>query len=95
MYICVDNYNLTIKTITTMARIEISLNEYNNLKNTIEQNNQIILQQSKKINELEEYGNHLHNELNDFINGTAFYDRVFKWDKIIGDLKMALEKKIN
>lgn len=75
-----------------MARIEISLKEYNELKDSIKtlEKKQIICDKiiAKYQNEKQE----LIEELNDLINETGFLNRVFQWKKTTKNAQEILKK---
>lgn len=75
-----------------MARIEISLNEYETLKENIKKLEETNVQLEKAINEISNNNKELFDELQEIVNATAFVDRVFKWKKIIQNAKKLLKK---
>lgn len=75
-----------------MTRIEISLKEYNELKETIKTLEEKNLNGEKALNELSRINSELYNELQEIVEGAAFFDRVFKWNKTIQNAKNIIEK---
>lgn len=75
-----------------MARIEISLNEYETLKENIKKLEETNVQLEKAINEISNSNKELFDELQEIVNATAFVDRVFKWKKTIQNAKKILKK---
>ena len=75
-----------------MARIEISLEEYNDLKENISIRDKQIHDQEHEIIELEKLNLELFSELYDIVNGAAVFDRVFKWNKTIENAQILLKK---
>jgi len=75
-----------------MARIEISLNEYETLKENIKKLEETNVQLEKAMNEISNSNKELFDELQEIVNGTAFVDRVFKWKKTIQNAKKILKK---
>lgn len=75
-----------------MARIEISLKEYNELKNTIKTLENEKVEKEKVILELNETIDELFDELDNVINGSAFFERLFRWKTITQNAQEILEK---
>jgi hypothetical protein len=75
-----------------MARIEISLKEYNELKNTIETLENEKVEKEKVIRELNETIDELFDELDNVVNGSAFFERLFRWKTITQNAQEILEK---
>ena len=75
-----------------MTRIEISLEEYNDLKQNIEIRDKQLHEQEHEVLELEKLNLELYSELYDIVNGAAVFDRVFKWNKTIENAKTLLKK---
>ena len=75
-----------------MARIEISLDEYNKLKETIKELEDENLKKEKNIFELNQTIDDLFGELDNIVNGTAFFERIFNWSNIIQNAQEILEK---
>lgn len=75
-----------------MTRIEISLEEYNDLKENISIRDKELHEQEHNILELEKLNIELFSELYDIVHGAAVYDRLFKWDKTTENAKILLEK---
>lgn len=73
-----------------MARIEISLEEYNELKNTIKRLENENGEQLKNIQHLNDLLIVYREELDEIINSSAFFDRVFKWDEVTKNAKKIL-----
>lgn len=73
-----------------MARIEISLEEYNELKNTIKRLENENGEQLKNIQHLNDLLNVYREELDEIINSSAFFDRVFKWGEVTKNAKKIL-----
>lgn len=75
-----------------MTRIEINLKEYNELKDSIKTlekkqmiYDEIIMKHQNDKHELIE-------ELNDLVNETGFFNRVFQWKKITKNAQEILKK---
>lgn len=66
-----------------MARIEISLDEYNALKDRIVELEKNIAKQDKTIEEQSSYIDELEETMEFILHGTTWLDRVFKWKTII------------
>lgn len=66
-----------------MARIEISLDEYNGLKQKINELEASIADKNKKIEELGELSFEAQESLKMLINNTTWMERVFQWKKLI------------
>ena len=75
-----------------MARIEISLDEYNELKETIKKLENNVGEQLMAIQELNSQIFILYEELDNIVNNTAFFDRVFKWKETIHNAEEILKK---
>lgn len=75
-----------------MTRIEISLDEYNELKKSISDKDNEIHKQEHIIIELEKMNLDLYSELYDIVNGAAIFDRLFNWNKTIKDAEMLLKE---
>ena len=74
-----------------MARIEISLEEYNELKNTIQKLETEIVDKDKIIEELKTINDDIYAELEDIIDST-FLERIFQWTILTESAKEILEK---
>lgn len=66
-----------------MARIEISLDEYNSLKQKINELEASIVDKNKKIEELDELSFEAQEALKMLINNTTWVERVFQWKKLV------------
>ena len=66
-----------------MARIEISLDEYNGLKQKINELEASIADKNKKIEELGELSFEAQESLKMLINNTTWMERVFQWKKLV------------
>ena len=75
-----------------MARIEISLEEYNELKDTISKLEQNNLENEKAIQEMNDVLTEMYDELYDLVNETGFLNRVFAWNKTTQNAQEILEK---
>lgn len=75
-----------------MARIEISLEEYNGLKDTISKLEQNNLENEKAIQEMNDVLTDMYDELYDLVNETGFLNRVFAWNKTTQNAREILEK---
>ena len=75
-----------------MARIEISLEEYNGLKDTISKLEQDNLENEKTIQEMNDVLTDMYDELYDLVNETGFLNRVFAWKKTTQNAREILEK---
>ena len=75
-----------------MARIEISLEEYNGLKDTISKLEQNNLENEKTIQEMNDVLTDVYDELYDLVNETGFLNRVFVWNKTTQNARKILEK---
>ena len=75
-----------------MARIEISLEEYNVLKDTISKLEQNNLENEKAIQEMNDVLTDMYDELYDLVNETGFLNRVFAWNKTTQNAREILEK---
>ena len=75
-----------------MARIEISLEEYNGLKDTISKLEQNNLEKEKTIQEMNIVLTDMYDELRDLVNKTGFLNRVFAWNKTTQNAQEILEK---
>lgn len=75
-----------------MARIEISLDEYNDLKENISIRDNELHKLEHNILELEKINLELYSELYDIVFGAALYDRLIKWEKTIENAKLVLKK---
>lgn len=75
-----------------MARIEISLEEYNELKNTIQKLETEIVDKDKIIEELKTMGDELYAELDDIVIGSTLFERIFQWTILTESAKEILEK---
>ena len=78
-----------------MARIEISLEEYNGLKDTISKLEQDNLENEKTIQEMNDVLTEMYDELYDLVNETGFLNRVFQWKKTTQDAQEILKKYEN
>jgi hypothetical protein len=68
-----------------MARIEISLEEYNALKNKVKNLEEQIVIDSKEIKKYKDNFETLFFAIED-LEGEGLFDRVFKWKNIINSL---------
>ena len=75
-----------------MARIEISLEEYNELKNTIQKLETEIVDKDKIIEELKTMNDELYAELDDIVIGSTLFERIFQWTILTESAKEILEK---
>ena len=75
-----------------MARIEISLDEYNKLKDTITKLEQDNNKKEKEIQNLNVILDEIYDEVDVLVNETALFDRIFKWKETIQNLEEILEK---
>ena len=75
-----------------MARIEISLEEYNGLKNTIQKLETEIVDKDKMIEELKTMGDDLYAELEDIVIESTLFERIFQWTILTESAKEILEK---
>jgi hypothetical protein len=75
-----------------MARIEISLEEYNELKETIKKLENDVGKQLTANQELKSLLSNFYEELDNIVNNTAFFDRVFKWKETIHNAEEILKK---
>ena len=75
-----------------MARIEISLEEYNELKDTISKLEQNNVENEKTIQEMNDVLTEMYDELYDLVNETGFLNRVFAWNKTTQNAQEILEK---
>lgn len=68
-----------------MGRIEISLDEYNSLKNAIKENEK---KEAKFVKEKEELQERLacYADAIDYLRDVGFLDRIFKWNNVIADV---------
>lgn len=68
-----------------MGRIEISLDEYNSLKNVIKENEK---KEAKFVKEKEELQERLacYADSIDYLRDVGFLDRIFKWNNVIADV---------
>ena len=68
-----------------MGRIEISLDEYNSLKNVIKENEK---KEAKFVKEKEELQERLacYADAIDYLRDVGFLDRIFKWNNVIDDV---------
>lgn len=68
-----------------MGRIEISLDEYNSLKNVIKENEK---KEAKFVKEKEELQERLacYADAIDYLRDVGFLDRIFKWNNVIADV---------
>ncbi len=68
-----------------MGRIEISLDEYNSLKNVIKENEK---KEAKFVKEKEELQERLacYADAIDYLMDVGFLDRIFKWNNVIADV---------
>ena len=78
-----------------MARIEISLEEYNELKDTITKLERENIEKEKSIQELNTVLTDIYDELDDLVNETGFFNRVFQWKKTTQDAQEILKKYEN
>jgi uncharacterized coiled-coil protein SlyX len=75
-----------------MARIEVSLEEYNKWKNDIAELEKQNFQNEKTIQELNLVLTDIYEELNDLVEETCFFNRVFQWEKITRNARKILDK---
>ena len=75
-----------------MARIEISLEEYNNFKEQIKEQEKVILKMENKMVKLHEAQEILKQELHELVNHTTFIERLFKWKKIKVETNKLIKK---
>ena len=68
-----------------MGRIEISLDEYNSLKNVNKENEK---KEAKFVKEKEELQERLacYADAIDYLRDVGFLDRIFKWNNVIADV---------
>ncbi len=68
-----------------MGRIEISLDEYNSLKNVIKDNEK---KEAKFVKEKEELQERLacYADAIDYLRDVGFLDRIFNWNNVIADV---------
>ena len=68
-----------------MGRIEISLDEYNSLKNVIKENEK---KEAKFVKEKEELQERLacYADAIDYLMDVGLLDRIFKWNNVIADV---------
>lgn len=68
-----------------MGRIEISLDEYNSLKNVIKENEK---KEAKFVKEKEELQERLacYADAIDYLRDVGFLDRIFNWNNVIADV---------
>ena len=66
-----------------MARIEISLDEYNALKERIVELEKNISKQDKTIEEQSSYIGELEETIAFILHDTTWFDRIFNWKTII------------
>lgn len=66
-----------------MARIEISLDEYNALKERITKLEKNIAKQDKTIEEQSSYIDELEETIGFILHETTWFDRVFNWKTIV------------
>lgn len=78
-----------------MARIEISLEEYNELKDTISKLERENIEKEKSVQELNTALTDVYDELDDLVNETGFFNRVFQWKKTTQDAQKILKKYEN
>lgn len=78
-----------------MARIEISLEEYNELKDTITKLERENIEKEKSVQELNTVLTDIYDELDDLVNETGFFNRVFQWKKTTKDAQEILKKYEN
>lgn len=75
-----------------MARIEVSLEEYNKWKNDIAELEKQNFQNEKTIQELNLVLTDIYEELNDLVEETCFFNRVFQWEKMTRNARKILNK---
>ena len=66
-----------------MSRIEISIAEYDELKDKIKELENVIAEKNKTINYLSEMTYEAKESLKLLINRTTWAERVFQWKKLI------------
>ena len=76
-----------------MARIEISLTEYNGLRDKAKELEQVIAEKNKRIDELEEIAYESQESLKMLINRTTWAERVFQWKKLVDVINPDLYKE--
>lgn len=65
-----------------MARIEIPFDEYNEMKEEVNNLNKINYENEKQLINLQKNNVELCEALDEIINSTTFIERVFKWKNI-------------
>lgn len=76
-----------------MARIEISLTEYNDLRDKVKELEQVIAEKNKRIDALEEIAYESQESLKMLINRTTWAERVFQWKKLVDVINPDLYKE--
>ena len=70
-----------------MARIEIDLKEYQELKDKVQEYEKSYYDEVDKTNELEGKVSDLENDLEYITKEVTFLDRVFRWKKVLSYLE--------
>lgn len=76
-----------------MARIEISIEEYNDFKSKIKELEDVIAAKNKIIDTLEEITYESQESLKMLINRTTWMERTFQWKKLINVINPDLYKE--
>ena len=74
------------------GRIEISLVEYNALKDRIKSLESVIAKQDKDIEEKDNMINGLNDSLNYVVNETTYLERMLQWNSIVKAINDSLVK---
>lgn len=74
------------------GRIEISLVEYNALKDKIKSLESVIAKQDKDIEEKDNMINGLNDSLNYVVNETTYLERMLQWNSIVKAINGSLVK---
>ena len=74
------------------GRIEISLVEYNALKDRIKSLESVIAKQDKDIEEKDNMINGLNDSLNYIVNETTYLERMLQWNSIVKAINGSLVK---
>ena len=74
------------------GRIEISLIEYNALKDKIKSLESVIAKQDKDIEEKDNMINGLNDSLNYVVNETTYLERMLQWNSIVKAINGSLVK---
>ena len=75
-----------------MARIEISLEEYDSFKSKIESLELEIIKLDKQLKQIQNENVVLYSTLEDMVEDVNFFDRVFKWKETIHNAEEILKK---